>query len=82
MFIFVGVGNGLVDAAWCAWIGNMASANQVQGFLQACYSLGGTIAPLIAAAMLAKSGLEWYYFYYIMVRLPSCYEVKRYLKTP
>jgi hypothetical protein len=26
MFIFVGFGNGLEDAAWCAWIGNMASA--------------------------------------------------------
>ncbi|QSZ30037.1 hypothetical protein DSL72_004555 [Monilinia vaccinii-corymbosi] len=69
MFLFVGMGDGLVDAAWCAWTGNMASANQVQGFLQACYSLGGTVAPLMAAAMLAKVGLEWYYFYYIMVRL-------------
>ncbi|KAM0130476.1 hypothetical protein ACHAP3_007342 [Botrytis cinerea] len=67
MFVFVGIGNGLADAAWCAWIGNMVSANQVQGFLQACYSLGGTIAPLIAAGMLAKTGLEWYYFYYIML---------------
>ncbi|KAK6599262.1 hypothetical protein H4I96_08466 [Botrytis cinerea] len=56
MFVFVGIGNGLADAAWCAWIGNMVSANQVQGFLQACYSLGGTIAPLIAAGMLAKTG--------------------------
>ncbi|KAF7857283.1 hypothetical protein EAF04_009524 [Stromatinia cepivora] len=71
MFIFVGMGNGLVDAAWCAWTGNMVSANQVQGFLQACYSLGGTIAPLIAAAMLAKAGLEWYYFYYIMTAVAA-----------
>lgn len=30
-FISAGFGNGLEDAAWCAWIGNMASANQVQG---------------------------------------------------
>ncbi|CAD6444856.1 0ee07618-2c2c-40aa-b2d7-327a69a9ee5d [Sclerotinia trifoliorum] len=71
MFIFVGVGNGLLDAAWCAWIGNMVSANQVQGFLQACYSLGGTVAPLISAAMLAKSGLDWYYFYYIMTAVAA-----------
>ncbi|THV54702.1 hypothetical protein BGAL_0021g00040 [Botrytis galanthina] len=71
MYVFVGMGNGLVDAAWCAWLGNMVSANQVQGFLQACYSFGGTIAPLIAAGMLAKTGLEWYYFYYIMTAVAA-----------
>ncbi|KAB8289812.1 hypothetical protein EYC80_010445 [Monilinia laxa] len=65
------MGNGLVDAAWCAWTGHMASANQVQGFLQACYSLGGTIAPLIAAAMLAKARLDWYCFYYIMTAVAA-----------
>ncbi|KAI9641524.1 hypothetical protein NHQ30_010336 [Ciborinia camelliae] len=72
MFAFVGIGNGLIDGAWCAWLGNMASANQVQGFLQASYSLGGTVSPLIAAAMLAKSGLKWCSFYYIMVSVTSC----------
>lgn len=30
-FIFAGFGNGLEDAAWCAWTGNMVSANKVQG---------------------------------------------------
>jgi fucose permease len=69
MFIFVGFGNGLIDAAWCAWIGNMANANEVSGFLQACYSLGATISPLIATAMVENGGLTWYTFYYIMVRL-------------
>ena len=68
IFMFVGFGNGLLDAAWCAWIGNMASANQVSGFLQGCYSGGATIAPLIATAMVTKAGLQWYAFYYIMVR--------------
>ncbi|KAI9739949.1 MAG: hypothetical protein M1818_005005 [Claussenomyces sp. TS43310] len=67
VFIFVGVGNGLLDAAWCAWIGNMASANQVSGFLQGCYSGGATVAPLIATAMFTKGGLPWYSFYYIMI---------------
>ncbi|PQE31527.1 hypothetical protein CJF32_00011274 [Rutstroemia sp. NJR-2017a WRK4] len=69
MFIVIGFGNGLVDAAWCAWIGNMADANQVSGFLQACYSLGGTIAPLIAAGLLAKAGLPWWVFYYVMIAM-------------
>ncbi|KAI9047891.1 hypothetical protein LZ554_007693 [Drepanopeziza brunnea f. sp. 'monogermtubi'] len=67
MFVFVGFGNGLIDAAWCAWLGNMANANEVQGFLQASYSLGATIAPLIATALIEKTSLAWYGFYYIMI---------------
>lgn len=67
MFTFVGFGNGLIDAAWCAWIGNMANANEVSGVLQACYALGATVAPLISTTMFTKGGLEWYYFYYILV---------------
>jgi fucose permease len=69
MFIFVGFGNGLIDAAWCAWIGNMANANEVQGVLQACYALGATVAPLITTGLISSGGLGWYSFYYIMVRL-------------
>lgn len=67
MFVFVGFGNGLIDAGWCAWIGNMANSNEVSGFLQACYALGATVAPLIATAMISKGGLGWYTFYYLMV---------------
>lgn len=70
MFIFVGFGNGLIDAAWCAWIGNMANANEVSGFLQACYALGATVAPLISTTMFTKGGLQWYYFYYLLVSSP------------
>ncbi|PBP26996.1 major facilitator superfamily transporter [Diplocarpon rosae] len=67
MFIFVGFGNGLIDAAWCAWLGNMANANEVQGFLQASYSLGATVSPLMATAVLEKTSLDWYGFYYILI---------------
>lgn len=67
MFIFVGFGNGLIDAAWCAWLGNMANANEVQGVLQACYALGATVAPLIATGLISSGGFGWYLFYYIMV---------------
>lgn len=69
MFVFVGFGNGLLDAAWCAWLGNMANANEVQGILQACYALGATVAPLITTGLISSGGLGWYSFYYIMVRL-------------
>ena len=66
-----GFGTGCLDAAWCAWTGNMVSANKVQGFLQACYSLGATLGPLIATSIIApeKGGHLWYEFFYIMVRL-------------
>jgi hypothetical protein len=39
-FIFAGFGNGLEDAAWCAWTGNMVNANRVQG---ECIFLFGSI---------------------------------------
>lgn len=71
MYIFVGFGNGLIDAAWCAWIGNMANANEVQGVLQACYALGATVSPLIATGLISGGGLGWYSFYYIMVSIFS-----------
>lgn len=66
IFVFAGFGNGLADAGWCAWTGNMVSANKVQGFLQAFYSLGATISPLIATSMVTN-GLPWYTWYYVMV---------------
>lgn len=66
-FIFAGFGNGLADAAWCAWTGNMVSANKVQGFLQSFYSLGATISPLIATSMITQADLPWYTWYYVMV---------------
>ncbi|KAJ5320640.1 hypothetical protein PENANT_c033G09125 [Penicillium antarcticum] len=66
-FIFAGLGNGVEDAAWNAWIGNMANANEVLGFLHGIYGVGAVISPLIATSMIAKGGLPWYYFYYVMV---------------
>ncbi|KAJ5756912.1 uncharacterized protein N7511_007094 [Penicillium nucicola] len=66
-FIFAGLGNGVEDAAWNAWIGNMANANEVLGFLHGIYGVGAVISPLIATSMIARGGLPWYYFYYVMV---------------
>ncbi|EMC91651.1 hypothetical protein BAUCODRAFT_27926 [Baudoinia panamericana UAMH 10762] len=65
VFILAGLGNGLEDSAWNAWIGDMANANEVLGFLHASYGLGATVAPLVATTMITKSGLPWYYWYYI-----------------
>ncbi|KAH8747183.1 major facilitator superfamily domain-containing protein [Diaporthe sp. PMI_573] len=67
VYMLAGFGNGLGDAAWNAWIGNMANANEVLGVMHAFYGAGGVIAPLIATAMITKANLQWYHFYYIMI---------------
>lgn len=71
VFILAGFGNGLEDAAWNAWVGNMEMANEVLGFLHGFYGLGATISPLIATTMITKGNLPWYTFYYIMVSTDS-----------
>ncbi|KAH8731059.1 major facilitator superfamily domain-containing protein [Phaeosphaeriaceae sp. PMI808] len=68
IFMLAGFGNGLADAAWNAWIGNMANPNEVLGFLHAFYGLGAVLAPLVATTMITKgSRLPWYCFYYVMI---------------
>lgn len=67
VFIAAGFGNGIEDSAWNAWIGNMANANEILGFLHGFYGLGATLSPLIATTMFTKGGLPWYSFYYIMI---------------
>lgn len=62
-----GVGNGLLDAAWNAWIGTLDHTNQLLGLLHGCYGLGATISPLIATSMITKGHLGWWMFYYIMI---------------
>lgn len=39
-FVFAGFGNGLEDAAWNAWVGNMANANELLGILHGVYGAG------------------------------------------
>lgn len=69
-FAFAGLGNGIEDSAWNAWLGAMANANEILGFLHGLYGIGATVAPLISTALVTKAGVPWYYWYYIMVRLP------------
>ncbi len=66
-YIFVGYGHGLLDAAWNAWLSNMANANEMMGFLHGFYGLGATLGPLVATSLIAKAGWPWYAFYYFMV---------------
>lgn len=67
LYALSGFGNGLTDAAYCAWVGAMDKSNQIQGFMHSSYSLGALCAPLIATAMVVEGGLPWYAYYYIMV---------------
>ncbi|KAL3431640.1 major facilitator superfamily domain-containing protein [Aspergillus tetrazonus] len=66
-FIFAGLGNGLADSAWNAWLGNMADSNQILGLLHGLYGLGAVMAPLVATSLITEAGVGWFYFYYIMV---------------
>lgn len=65
--VFAGFGNGVLDAAWNAWIAKMESTNELMGFLHGFYGLGATVSPLVATTMINKGHLQWYYFYYVMV---------------
>ncbi|KAL3460596.1 major facilitator superfamily domain-containing protein [Aspergillus heterothallicus] len=65
-YAFVGLGNGLLDAGWNAWVGDMINASTLMGLLHAFYGLGATVSPAIATAMI-DHGLNWYTFYFIMV---------------
>jgi fucose permease len=67
-FVLAGFGNGLADAAWNAWIGNMDRANELLGILHGLYGLGAVLSPLIATSMITKAFLPWHSYYYLMVR--------------
>ncbi len=71
VFILAGFGNGVLDAAWNAWIGNLAHPNEILGFLHAFYGAGAVISPLIATTLITRANMGWYSFYYIMVNMPS-----------
>ncbi|KAI1763868.1 MFS general substrate transporter [Hypoxylon sp. FL1150] len=66
-FMLAGFGNGAADAAWNAWIGNMARANELLGILHGLYGVGAVLSPLVATTMITKGNLPWYTFYYVMI---------------
>jgi fucose permease len=66
IFILSGLGNGIVDASWNAWIGAMDNSSQLMGILHAFYGLGAALAPLTATYLITNRGWKWYEFYYPM----------------
>lgn len=67
VFIIAGLGNGIEDSGWNAWLGDMANANELLGFLHGFYGAGATVAPTIATTLITEGGLEWYSWYYFMI---------------
>ncbi|KAL4865818.1 hypothetical protein BDV12DRAFT_187906 [Aspergillus spectabilis] len=65
-YAFVGLGNGLIDGAWNAWVGDMVNSSTLMGLLHAFYGLGATVSPAIATAMIDR-GLKWSTFYFTLV---------------
>lgn len=76
VYVLAGFGNGISDAAWNAWVGDMANANEVLGFLHGFYGLGATISPLIATTMITKGHLPWYNYYYLMVGSQNSFHLR------
>ncbi|KAA8649922.1 MFS transporter [Aspergillus tanneri] len=66
IFVLAGLGNGLLDAAWNAWIGAMANSSRLMGILHGFYGLGAALAPLIATSLITTRGWHWYQYYYLM----------------
>jgi len=64
--MLAGLGSGLVDAGWNAWIGAMPNSSGIMGSLHSFYGIGAALAPVAAAAFIAKDGYQWYHFYYLM----------------
>jgi fucose permease len=66
LFVLAGLGSGLLDAAWNAWIGVMEDSSQLMGILHGFYGLGAALAPLTATSLITHRGWHWYQYYYVM----------------
>ncbi|RYP91584.1 hypothetical protein DL770_002298 [Monosporascus sp. CRB-9-2] len=66
-FVLAGFGNGIADSAWNAWIGSLANASELLGFMHACYGVGGVVSPSLVALITNKANLEWFWFYRVMI---------------
>lgn len=66
LFVLAGLGSGLLDAAWNAWIGVMEDSSRLMGILHGFYGLGGALAPLTATSLITGRQWHWYQYYYVM----------------
>jgi fucose permease len=64
-FVAAGLGSGLVNGSWNAWIGAFENAHGILGILHGSYALGGMLGPTVVTLLL-QMDKPWYYFYRIM----------------
>ena len=64
-----GFGNGLLDASWNAFVGDLKDANQLLGIIHGFYGLGASLSPIVATTMVTKYELQWNTFFFVMVGL-------------
>ncbi|KAF3011330.1 hypothetical protein E8E14_005265 [Neopestalotiopsis sp. 37M] len=70
-FLIAGLGNGLAEGGWNAYIGRLERANELLGLLHGAYAFGAVISPLVATAIITETGAGWYVFYYILIGLTA-----------
>ncbi|KAL4924621.1 MFS general substrate transporter [Aspergillus undulatus] len=70
-YIFAGTANGLHEAAWNTYLGNMENSSEILGFLHGIYGLGAVVSPLVATNLITRNNVEWYYFYYFMIGIST-----------
>ncbi|KAI4150278.1 MAG: hypothetical protein LQ340_004179, partial [Diploschistes diacapsis] len=63
--VICGLGNGITEGAWNAWLGGLENSNELLGILHGTYGLGATIAPVVATRLVSE-GKGWYTYYYIV----------------
>jgi fucose permease len=69
-YAICGFGNGIIEASWNSWVGNLDHANEIMGILQSCYGLGGILCPSIFTAII-NSGRQWNFCYSVMIGMTA-----------
>jgi fucose permease len=67
-FFLLGFGMAINLAMNNVFVANLAKGTVILGFMHGSYGIGGTIAPLIATAMVSR-GISWSFFYFIPLSL-------------
>ncbi|KAJ5921143.1 MFS efflux transporter [Penicillium verhagenii] len=66
--LLIGLGTSINISLNNVFLANMVNGTEVLGVAHGSYGIGGTIAPLIATAMVSH-GIQWTYFYFISLTL-------------
>lgn len=57
-----GLGNGLINGSWNAWLGDFENAHGILGVLHGFYALGGMVGPSVITLIFERDG-PWYAYY-------------------